>query len=376
MHLALLSAEYPPRAGGVGDYTRQLGLALLQRGHAVSVLTNSVPADGPPPPGEPEREILAIRHWDWHCWPAVIRVLDRVRPDVLHIQYQTGAYAMHPAINLLPWRLRQLPERPRLLVTAHDLREPYLFPKAVPLRHWVTRRLLRDVDRAIVTNDQDAIQIHHYHASAPLIPIGSNIAVIPLRDADRTGWRERAGAQAGDRLIGYFGLIGPSKGLDILLEAMHGLPESYRLLIIGGSATSPQDQAFAEQFQGQIERLGMRGRAFMTGQCRAEDVSAYLQAADLLALPYADGASFRRGSLLAALTHGAPVVTTTPAAPLPASTPQLINGQHVLLVPPGDAAALAAAIAQLASTAPLRERLAQAGRLLATQFTWESIAAA
>jgi hypothetical protein len=39
MLVAMLSAEYPPRPGGIGDYTRRLGLALLERGQQVAVLT-------------------------------------------------------------------------------------------------------------------------------------------------------------------------------------------------------------------------------------------------------------------------------------------------------------------------------------------------
>ena len=39
MVVAMLSAEYPPRPGGVGDYTRRLGQALVERGQHVLVLT-------------------------------------------------------------------------------------------------------------------------------------------------------------------------------------------------------------------------------------------------------------------------------------------------------------------------------------------------
>ena len=41
MYIILLSAEYPPQPGGVGDYTRQLALALVERGHRIGILTGS-----------------------------------------------------------------------------------------------------------------------------------------------------------------------------------------------------------------------------------------------------------------------------------------------------------------------------------------------
>jgi Glycosyltransferase len=84
-------------------------------------------------------------------------------------------------------------------------------------------------------------------------------------------------------------------------------------------------------------------------------------------LPFVDGASFRRGSLLATLAHGVPTITTPGAA-------ALIDKTHVLLTPAGDAAALADAIALLASDPTLRARLSAGGAALAAQFSWEEIA--
>ena len=39
MQIVLLSAEYRPTPGGVGDYTQRLGAALADRDHAVTVWT-------------------------------------------------------------------------------------------------------------------------------------------------------------------------------------------------------------------------------------------------------------------------------------------------------------------------------------------------
>ncbi|PMP73173.1 MAG: glycosyl transferase family 1, partial [Roseiflexus castenholzii] len=192
MNIVLLSAEYPPLPGGVGDYTRNLGMALLQRGHAVTVLTGI--ADGADD-RQPVRVVrLPLRQWDWRCWRVVRRALNDLKPDVLHLQYQTGAYGMHPAINFLPWRLRLEANRPRLVVTAHDLLPPYLFPKAGPLRDWVTRRLMRDVDAAVATNDEDEALLRRWgvgpgHHTLAMIPIGANIAVAPPPDWNRQVWR-------------------------------------------------------------------------------------------------------------------------------------------------------------------------------------------
>lgn len=388
MRVALLSAEYPPQPGGVGDYTWCLAQAITRRGHTVVIITIQ---DGQLlvlPAGSHSPQWVA-RHglpgWGWRCWEATIAALDSVRPDLLHIQYQTGAYGMHPAITLLPWRLRGLSARLRVVVTFHDLLEPYLFPKAGPLRRYVTRRLARDADRVIVTNAEDAATIRQYQSSRqPLsvttIPIGSNIPVAPPPGYNRVVWRAALGIGPRDFLIAYFGLLSPSKGVDRLIEAIADRsagsrwPVPPRLLLIGGGATAPQDRAYAAGVQAQIARLGVVHQVIQTGQVDAATVSAHLLAADCVALPFQDGASFRRGSLLAALSHGTAIITTTPTVSAAVGPVRLIHGEHVYLVPPNDSVALATALQHLAHDEATRIRLGRAAGNLAEQFTWDAIA--
>ena len=106
------------------------------------------------------------------------------------------------------------------------------------------------------------------------------------------------------------------------------------------------------------------------GRRDAEDVSRILAVADLFVAPFDAGASMRRGSLLAALAHGMPVVSTS--ASLPSS--YLRDGDNVALVPPRDAPALAARIARLLDSRAQRARLARGARKLADRLAWPSIA--
>ena len=100
---------------------------------------------------------------------------------------------------------------------------------------------------------------------------------------------------------------------------------------------------------------------------RSDEISA----ADLMVMPYRDGASLRRGTLMAAMAHGRPLITTTPAA----RTPELVHGENVWLVPPGDAVALAAAMEALVAAPARRDKLGAAAAVTAEQFTWDKIAA-
>ncbi|MFQ5811818.1 MAG: hypothetical protein ACE5I2_01285, partial [Anaerolineae bacterium] len=74
----------------------------------------------------------SVRGWSWSCWRDIIRLNDALRFDVLNIQYQAAAYGMHPAINLLPLRLRMKTGfRPRTVITFHDLKRPTFFQRPV-----------------------------------------------------------------------------------------------------------------------------------------------------------------------------------------------------------------------------------------------------
>jgi glycosyltransferase involved in cell wall biosynthesis len=390
--IALLSAEYPPTPGGVGDYTYQLAHTLGNCGYDVVVLTiRDQQLVALNPSSDTTLQAWPLARWDWHCWSVVRQAVTALHPTILHIQYQTGAFAMHPAINFLPRSIKRLPQRPAIFVTAHDLLLPYLLPKATWLREWVTYRLLNDADHLIVTNSDDlsrlqdtspsvnptgmAIYSGKRLLSTPVrwVAIGSNIAVAPPVGFEREAFRATLGVATHERLIVYFGLLSPTKGVDVLLDALAQLPERYKLLIVGGAATAPADQTYAAAISAQVQQR-FAERVIITGHVNANMVSAHLMASDVGALPFVDGASFRRGSLLALLAHGVPLVTTRPAGPEVAG-PRLEHANNALLMPSSDPAALAAAISAIAENPTLQTQLAQGGAALAAQFAWPQIAA-
>jgi glycosyltransferase involved in cell wall biosynthesis len=146
------------------------------------------------------------------------------------------------------------------------------------------------------------------------------------------------------------------------------------LVFIGGktgSSDQTNNAAYVARLERQIEVAGIGERVHWTGYVADEEVSAYMAAADLLVMPYRDGGSLRRGTLMAALAHGRPLITTQPGSPQPA----LVHGQNVWLVPVDDPAALGDAILLLRADPPLRGRLAAGARQLSLTFSWDKIAA-
>ncbi len=369
MRIGMITGEYPPMQGGVGDFTRELARALATLGHEVFVLSRPT-GTGANDPGVHVSPI--VRRWGIRSISTVGRWARENRLDVLNLQYQTAAYDMSPWIHVMPRVLRT-----PFVVTFHDLRFPYLFPKAGPLRPWIVRELARGAEGVIVTNREDEIELAEAHGISPLrrIPIGSNIAPDIPPDYSRDSHRAALGVGNDELLIGFFGFLNRSKGPDLLIRALarisaQGVPA--KLLMIGGRAGSsdPTNAEYGRQIDALIEEMGLSDSVLWTGFIGDQDVSACLRAVDVCALPYRDGISFRRGTLMAALAHGCPVVSTRPPIPLP----ELREGENVVLVKPNDPDALADAILRVWSDSELRARLARGSAELAGLFTWERIA--
>lgn len=99
---------------------------------------------------------------------------------------------------------------------------------------------------------------------------------------------------------------------------------------------------------------------YRTGYTDLAAVSANLMAADVVVMPYRDGVSFRRTTLIAALRHGCPVVSTRPTDA--AMGVEIRPGENMVLVSPRDALALAPTIAPLSGFNPAAAAKAGSGR--------------
>ena len=373
--ILMVSAEYPPTLGGVGDYAHRLCRQLRLDGVGVTVLAGP----GPAPAEDCGGAIPVVRRggsWGFRSWPEIADRARKVGASIIHLQYQAAAYAMHPAINLLPLYLRSALPRARMAVTFHDLRVPYLFPKAGPMRPWAIRALDRWSRATVVTNQADMEKLGGPAGGRRwLIPIGSNIDPSPPAGFDRSRWRSSRGIGPDTLLLSYFGFMNASKGLETLIDGMDSLVGrglDLRLQIVGGETgpSDPTNSSYSQRIAHRIRQKGMVERVDWEGFASPEQVSAALMSADLCVLPFQDGASLRRGSLLAALAHGVPLVTTYPSQP----EPLLEDGKNVALVPAGDPERLADVVLGLWRDAAARARIGEGARSLSGSFSWEEIA--
>lgn len=380
MRIVLVSGEYPPMQGGVGDYTREMAREFAAQGHTVwVVVSNALATAYAEREALPWRVLPVVEDWRWRCWRSIVDATREVQPDVVDIQYQAAAYDMRvPAINLLPCRLRRASDA-TVAVTFHDLKPPYLFPKAGPLRTRAVRVLGCLSDAVIVTNAEDEATARAWwggrggrRPQLHQIPIGSNIAVAPPAGYARNAWRAAHGYGDADLVWAYFGFLNESKGGETLVHALARTPCNHKLLMVGGrvGTSDPTNEGYAGQVEALIADLGVGDRVAWTGYVATGEVSAALIGADIAVLPYRDGISFRRGSLHAALAHGCAIVSTMPRMPIV----ELRDGENVLLVPPDDSQAVCEAALKLEDDEDLRQRIGEGARELAATFAWDHIA--
>lgn len=147
----------------------------------------------------------------------------------------------------------------------------------------------------------------------------------------KAGPLRRALGLEGRKVVLFVGTMGPTKGLDILLQALSRLPEELgaRLVLVGDGPARAAAQALACD-------LGLRDRAIFTGAIY-DDVAAYFQMADLFVMPGTGGLAVSD-----AMAHGLPVIASVGDG---VEIDLIDQGRNGFRIPPDDAEALAQALA-------------------------------
>jgi glycosyltransferase involved in cell wall biosynthesis len=194
----------------------------------------------------------------------------------------------------------------------------------------VERLSLRGVCRVIAVSESLAADVARRGFGASRIAVVHNgvpsLELLPERRPPSGVWT-----------LGTTALFRPRKGLEVLLEAMailhrQGCPAKLRAV---GAFESPEYEA---EIIRRTRQLGLSQRVTWTGFRR--DIDAQLQKMDLFVLPSLFGEGLPM-VVLEAMAAGVPVVATDVAG-----IPEAIrHGQDGLIVPPGDAEQLAAAVA-------------------------------
>ncbi|WCJ65438.1 MULTISPECIES: glycosyltransferase family 4 protein [Agrobacterium] len=153
-------------------------------------------------------------------------------------------------------------------------------------------------------------------------------------------------------LVGLFGRLSEWKGQHVFLDALAAM-EGVQAVIVGGALFG--QEAYEARIREQASRLGLDDRVRFLGF--RSDVPELMASMDVVAHTSIVAEPFGR-VVVEAMMCGRPVVATRGGG----VTEIIRDGETGLLVPPGDAAALAAALGTILSDPALAQRLGQSGR--------------
>jgi glycosyltransferase involved in cell wall biosynthesis len=309
MRWAMLTGEYPPQPGGVGDYTRLLACELSRAGDEVHVFAPDHGSALAEDPG------VIVHGLPTNFTPASLyktsALLDTIiEPYCLLVQYVPHAFG-YKAMNLFlsMWLLafRGAP----VWVMFHEAvfpfrRQPLKYQVVAAATHFMAAMNLRAAERVFVSIPgwlPHLRKLGRFKNNPVCFPVFSNLPD-DIHPGTKEAIRNRFGGGHGKFLIGHFGTYGANISemlFSILPRVMHsGAGRS--LLLLGRNSN-----IFAEQFINRHPELAPRIHSLDALADR--ELANSLAACDLVLQPFPDGASGRRGSLMASLALGMPVVT-------------------------------------------------------------------
>lgn len=359
----LITSEYPPQQGGVSDYSQQVATGLVNEGETVHVWC---PASN----GEHSHTDGVNVHREFGRFaPADLRRVGRgldqfPAPRRLLVQWVPHGYgyqSMNVPFCLWLWQRARL-KHDRVEIMVH---EPFLAfgegstkqDLAAAVHRVMVVILLRAASRVWVSIPDWEARLRPFvfggKKSFGWLPVPSTIPLVDDPDGVRKVRARYAFPDA--PLVGHFGAYDLYM-TELMLELVPALRtghEKLSVMLLGRGSLDLRDRLIKRH-----PDLSQYVRA--TGVLSAADISRHISACDVMLQPYQDGVSGRRTSVMTALSHGVPVVTTIGKA----TEMCWVESQAVKLTKVGDVRGMVDTARALLADPSERCRLSAAGRAL------------
>ncbi len=328
--------------------------AMRARGHEViGVCAEGPLLEGPRAEGfrivapRLERKASPLAHW--RAFRDLVQLFRAERPDMVHAHMPISGFLARMAA----WWVGV----PRIAYTGHGFwfNFPGPWPRAAAgfVMEWVGARVTNTFLTVSEAEAHDARRLH-IHTGAMAVGNGRDPERFHPDPATRQRVRGELGVADGQVMVLAVSRLVWHKGYPELAAAMREVPEAV-LCVAGARLVSDRGPDMEALLRG----AGLGARLHLLGY--REDIPALMAAADIFVLPSRfEGLPM---SVIEAMLTGLPVVACNVRGP----AEQVVDGITGLLVPVGDATALAAALRQLAADAELRTRMGAAGRVRALE---------
>jgi glycosyltransferase involved in cell wall biosynthesis len=271
--------------------------------------------------------------------PLMARAMRRARPDLIHLHFPNPMAALACLVSRL-----DVP----IVVTWHSdvVRQRRAAAVFAPLLSVLLRRCAAIIVGSTAYIETSAV-LSARRNLCRVIPFGIRTEAFERPDAARVAqlrWHY------GDRIVLGVGRLIYYKGFEHLVRAMADVQAT---ALIAGDG--PLSGALAAE----AARLGVADRVVLLGRVNEADLKACYHAGDVFALPSVERSEAFGIVQLEAMACGLPVVNTR----LDSAVPHVsLDGLTGLTVPPGDSAALAAALRALLDDPPRRAEMGAAAR--------------
>lgn len=363
----MVTHEFFPHRGGIAVYAAEMAKAAQELGYAVEVWAPALPTGVSEPtwPFRVRRLPLAADHSLRSQW----RMARHLRSQREALRHAT-LYIAEPGPLLAMLVLQFLsPLQPgRLVVTLYGSEIHRLASRG--LLHWSTCRLFdKSTHISLISRHGQELFARYfprYTAKAVLTPGALRTDLIPSAP-------DRAAESRSKTVILTVARLNPRKGQLQVIRALQALPPELRAQIeywlVGAHSKENYDAqlaAAAAESDFPVKLLGAVPDDQLDAIYRQADIFA------MTSMPHKQSVEGFGLVYLEAGSHGLPVIAHDIGG-----VPDAVDHHETgLLVPPGDLAALTAALAQLISDPALRHRMGEAGRRRAFAHTWRDSAAA
>ncbi|WP_433629723.1 glycosyltransferase family 4 protein [Halomicrococcus sp. NG-SE-24] len=223
----------------------------------------------------------------------------------------------------------------------------------------VERRYLRGVDAAVCNGETTRATVAALAdlptAVAP--PAGDRFAPVDATATSAPG--------DGPLELCFLGNLEPRKGIHVLLDGLAQVDGDWHLTVVGGTA----DPGYGRRVRRRVRALDLRDRVTFVGRLPDDAVADRLAESHLLTVP-----SLYEGVglvYLEAMAFGVPALATTAGG----ASEVVTDGENGLLVPPGDATAVADAVRRVRNDRDLLRALSEgARRRFERQPDWDDAA--